>query len=56
MKKKSETKIIKFPNKLDQTERHVEAILFAADEPLDAASIQERLKTRANINKIPDIR
>ncbi len=52
MKKKSETKIIKFPNKLDQTERHVEAILFAADEPLDAASIQERLKTRANINKI----
>ena len=44
--KKNNLKIIKFPNTITNAERQVEAILFAADEPLDEESIQERLKTR----------
>ena len=52
MNKKNDLKILKFPNNIAQLEKQVEAILFAADEPLDEESIQERLKSRANISKI----
>ena len=51
MKKKNNLKILKFPKNSGQLERQVEAILFAADEPLDIESIQEKLSTRANVNK-----
>ena len=44
--------IVKFPKNAVQLERQVEAILFAAEEPLDEESIQEKLKTRTNISKI----
>ena len=54
MTKKTDLKILKFPNTTSQIERQVEAILFAAEEPLDIESIQEKLKTRANISKILD--
>jgi len=54
MNKKNDLKILKFPNNIAQLEKQVEAILFAADEPLDVESIQERLKTRANVSKILD--
>tara|TARA_B100001123_G_C15169747_1_gene970888 strand:+ start:289 stop:978 length:690 start_codon:yes stop_codon:yes gene_type:complete len=52
MSKKNENKILKFPNSAGNLERQVEAILFAAEEPLDVESIQERLKTKSNILKI----
>jgi len=52
MKKKNNLKILKFPNISGSLERQIEAILFAADEPLDIESIQERIKKRADINKI----
>ena len=52
MSKKSDSKIIKFPMLMPQLERQVEAILFAAEEPLDTQSIQEKIKTRSNISKI----
>ena len=52
MNKKNDSKILKFPNKADQLERQVEAILFAADEPLDIESIKEKLKTKTDISKI----
>ena len=54
MNKKNDLKILKFPNNIAQLEKQVEAILFAAEEPLDIESIQEKLKTRANISKILD--
>ena len=54
MNKKNDLKILKFPSNIAQLEKQVEAILFAADEPLDAESIQEKLKKRANISKILD--
>ena len=52
MNKKNDLKIIKFPNNATQLEKQVEAILFAAEEPLDKESIQEKLKTRADLSKI----
>ena len=54
MTKKNDLKVLKFPNNVVQLERQVEAILFAAEEPLDIESIQEKLKTRANTSKILD--
>jgi len=52
--KKSNLKILKFPNSISNLERQVEAILFAAEEPLDVETIQEKLKSRADIPKILD--
>ena len=55
MKKKSDLKILKFPSRLTDLERQVEAILFAAEEPLDIRSIEERLNTKSNIQKILEL-
>jgi len=52
MNKKKDLKILKFPTDILEAERQVEAILFAAEEPLDLESIQTRLKIKANIPKI----
>ena len=52
MKKKKELKVLKFPENVTETEKKVEAILFAAEEPLDIESIQARLKNRVNLPKI----
>ena len=54
MNKKNNLKILKFPNTPGKLERQVEAILFAAEEPLDIKSIQEKIKTNSNISKILD--
>ena len=50
--KKNDLKILKFPNNTSNLERQVEAILFAAEEPLDEESIKEKLNTKANISRI----
>ena len=52
MNNKKNLKILKFPSGMQESERQIEAILFAAEEPLDEPSIQSRLKTRVNIPKI----
>ena len=52
--KKNDLKILRFPNSISNLERQVEAILFAAEEPLDQESIQEKLRTRTDISKILD--
>ena len=52
MKKNKETKILKFPNSSAEAERQVEAILFAAEEPLDIETIKTRMKTRGSIPNI----
>ena len=52
MSKKSDLKILKFPSNIAQLERQVEAILFAAEEPLDIESITTRIKTKADVLKI----
>jgi len=52
MNKKKNLNILKFPVNITEAERQVEAILFAAEEPLDLESIQTRLKAKANVPKI----
>ena len=52
MNKKKNLNILKFPTNIVEAERQVEAILFAAEEPLDLESIQTRLKAKANVPKI----
>tara|TARA_B100001123_G_scaffold429543_1_gene548219 strand:- start:103 stop:798 length:696 start_codon:yes stop_codon:yes gene_type:complete len=51
VKKKSSSKIINFPNTSAEVERQIEAVLFAADEPLDVETIQSRTKSKSNILK-----
>ena len=44
--------VIKFPATPSKLERQVEAILFAASEPLDLETIEKRVRTNTNIRKI----
>ena len=46
------TNIIKFPAAPSKLERQVEAILFAASEPLDIETIEKRIQSNSNIKKI----
>ena len=50
--KKKNNNIIKFPSSTSKIERKVEAILFAASEPLDLETIEKRLQNSTNIKKI----
>ncbi|MBA1337312.1 MAG: segregation and condensation protein B [Pelagibacterales bacterium] len=52
MKKKIKLKILKFPKNMVEAERQVEAILFAAQEPLDLETIKSRLNTNIDVLKI----
>ena len=52
IKKEKKTNIFKFPRNLSKIERHVEAILFAASEPLEVETIEDRIQSRTNIKKI----
>jgi len=44
--------VVKFPKKLNKLERQVEAILFAASEPLDIETIEKRVQSTSNIKKV----
>ncbi len=44
--------IVKFPKNSNKLERQVEAILFAASEPLDVETIEKRVQSTSNIKKI----
>ena len=48
---KKKNNVIKFPNAPSKLERQVEAILFAASEPLDVETIEKRIQTNTNIKK-----
>ena len=50
--KKKKNNIVTFPNKLSQNEREVEAILFAAAEPLDIDTIDSKLPKKVNVSSI----
>ena len=52
MIKKKKNNIVKFPRNISKIERQVEAILFAASEPLDIETIEKRTQSSANIQKI----
>ena len=52
MKKKNKDNIISFPPNISKLERQVEAVLFAAVEPLDIETIEKRIQTSSDIKKI----
>ena len=52
MPNKKKNNIISFPSSPTKLERQIEAILFAASEPLDVETIEKRVQTSTNIKKI----
>ena len=52
MKNKKKNNIIDFPTSPSKLERQVEAILFAASEPLDIETMEKRIQTSSNLQKI----
>ena len=51
MKKNKEDNIVKFPSNLSSGEREVEAILFAAAEPLEIETIEVKVSKNINVKK-----
>jgi segregation and condensation protein B len=51
-KNKKKSNIIDFPRKKSKLEREIEAIIFAAEEPLDIETIEKRVGNTSNIKKI----
>ena len=52
MQKNNKNNVISFPQKKTKLEKEVEAIVFAAEEPLDVETIEQRIGTRNNVKKI----
>ena len=55
MNKIKNLKVLKFPTNVSSSEREVEAILFAAEEPLDIETIQSKIKKKINVIKILEL-
>ena len=51
MKKLKKNNIISFPNEMSEEEKEIEAILFAAEEPLDEESILAKITKGKNLLK-----
>ena len=49
--KKQKDNIINFPTKMSSVEKEIEAIVFAAAEPLDVDTIESKLSKKVNIEK-----
>ena len=54
IKKKLKDNIVTFPSKLSEGEREVEAIIFAAAEPLDLDTIETKISKKINVQKTLD--
>ena len=52
MKKIKKNNIVTFPSNVSDIEREVEAILFAAAEPLDIETIESKITKKADVHKI----
>ena len=52
MNKKRNLKILNFPNTTVEAERQIEAILFAAEEPLDLETIKSRMTKKAKVEQV----
>ena len=52
MNKPKKNNVLNFPSDMSETEREIEAILFAAAEPLDIETIEERISKKTNVSKI----
>ncbi len=54
IKNKKKNNIIDFPSRLTQAEKEIEAIIFAAAEPLDIDTIQDKISKKSDVKKILD--
>ena len=52
MKKDKKNNVVNFPSNLSSGEREVEAILFAAAEPLDVDTIETKVSKKIDVEKI----
>ena len=52
IKKKIKSNIVSFPSKLNPLEREIEAIVFAAAEPLDVDTIESKISKKTNVAKV----
>ena len=52
MNKLKKNNIVTFPSKISDIEREVEAIVFAAAEPLSVETIESKISKRVDVNKI----
>ncbi len=52
MTKIKKTNVLNFPNSLTQIEREVEAIVFAAAEPLDIDTIESKISKKTDVKNI----
>ena len=43
--------IVKFPSKITDLEKEIEAVIFAAAEPLDVDTIESKISKKANVVK-----
>ena len=50
--KNQKNNIINFPTSMSESEREIEAILFAAEEPLDIESIESKIKKKKKYYQI----
>tara|TARA_B100001093_G_scaffold442991_1_gene445051 strand:+ start:6 stop:707 length:702 start_codon:yes stop_codon:yes gene_type:complete len=48
----SKNNIVKFPSKLSDIEKEIEAVIFAAAEPLDVDTIESKISKKANVSKL----
>ena len=49
--KVSKNNIVKFPSKLTDLEKEIEAVIFAAAEPLDVDTIESKISKKTNVAK-----
>ena len=49
---KKKDNVIDFPNRLSSIEKEIEAIVFAAAEPLDIETIENKISKKTNVEKI----
>tara|TARA_B100001123_G_scaffold445761_1_gene598225 strand:- start:962 stop:1654 length:693 start_codon:yes stop_codon:yes gene_type:complete len=52
MNKLKKNNIVKFPNKISEIEREIEAIIFAAAEPLSVETIESKISKKTDVLKI----
>ena len=50
-KKVPKDNVVKFPSKLSEIDKQIEAVIFAAAEPLDIDTIQSKITKKINVNK-----
>ena len=49
---KKKNNIIEFPSKLSSVEKEIEAIVFAAAEPLDIETISNKISKKIDVEKV----